>query len=166
MLYKKFSKKAEIGTTLTWIPAVMIVFFMMFLFVTATAASAGGRFLSWNKNSLEFEDADVSLIPQGLLIKILNTPAGGSGERVEDLVLKWKISRSEELKDQIENVVKEILDEEEFDYVFRVNYAIEKEYGEYFSVRSREVIFPEEISEVNLFYKGGEVKVELWIEDA
>ncbi len=158
------SKKAQIATTLTWIPAVVIIFFIMFLFIVATAFTTGEKFLSGDKNSLSFENEDLDYAQQNLVIKILNTPVGE--EKMDDLILKWWLSKDSELREQIENVVKEVLEEEEIDYVFRVNYAIDKDYDDYFDVRSREIIFPEEVYESNLFVNGEKIKVELYIENA
>ncbi len=158
------SRKAQIATTLTWVPAVIIIFFIMFLFVSATAFTTGEKFLSRDKNSLSFEEEDLDYVSQNLMIKILNTPVGE--ERMSDLILRWWLLRDGELREQIENVAKDILDNEGLDYVFRINYATNREYGDYLEVRSREVIFPEEIHESNLFVNGEKIKVELFTENA
>ncbi len=157
------SKKAQIATTLTWIPAVVIIFFIMFLFIAATAFTTGEKFLSGDKNVLSFENVDLDYAQQNLIIKILNTPVGQ--EKIDDLILRWWLSKDSGLREQIQNTVKDVLEEEEVEYVFRVNYAIERSYEDYFDVRSREIVFPEEVYELNLFVDGEKIKVELYIEN-
>ena len=161
-MFYKMRKKAQIATTLTWIPAMVVIFFIMFLFVAATGVLTGGKFLSGDKNSLSLENEKLDFFVQNLVVETLNAPV--EKESVNDLILKWWLSKDDELKEQIENAVKESLEGESFGYVFRINYDLEKEYGDYIDVRNREIVFPEEIYEMNLFLNGEKINVEMYVE--
>ena len=70
------SRKAQIGTTLTWIVAFIIIFFIMLLFFGGCAFLSGEKFLSGERDIISLDEGQnlESLYNQRHLTKILNTP--------------------------------------------------------------------------------------------
>ena len=89
-------RKAQIGTTITWIPAFLIVFFVMVLFVTVSAALAGNigeREVSFSEpleeTNLEFENE---------LTNLLNFQFESDGETksINRLIIEWAVAADED----------------------------------------------------------------------
>jgi hypothetical protein len=111
---KKMNKKAQIGDTLTWFMAFIIIFFIIILFITASIIISGqkempilgigGNSISVSQNSLEDLELDRNLI------KILNTPVEFKGEKIKisELIIKWDNSEGVERKNIEETLKKGI----------------------------------------------------------
>lgn len=76
----KINNKAQVGTTLTWFAAFLIIFFIMFLFFSITAvliAKKNISLVSWfsgdKKNLIEFEKGFGNLKIQENIINLLKT---------------------------------------------------------------------------------------------
>ena len=169
------SRKAQIGKTLTWFTAFVIIFFIMLGFVALTGLLTGKKFLSRERSvitldeeeNLESSDSQITLITMLTLVKVLNTFVGEN--TIEDLIFEWQVSGDEEVKATIKNKVEEVLesDENADSYLFTVNYGSEDStksltVGEI--IGSRDSIERQRISEINLFLNEQIINVELYID--
>lgn len=177
-------RKAQIGKTLTWFTAFVIIFFIMTGFVALTGLLTGKKFLSRERSSINLEEVEDSetlssldnqiiFITMSTLVRILNTFV--EEKTIEDLIFEWQLSgdeEDEEIKEIIENKVKEILgdyENEDFEdsYFFTVNYGSGDsmktlEVG--YLVGSRDSIERKRISKITLFLNGQEINVELYMD--
>ncbi len=108
------TKKSQIPSTLTWVVAFLIIFFIMILFIASTSILAYRKTIKIEQGVYSADE--VSLTRS--LIRILDTPAS-DGQTVKELIKKWDISDGEE-----EQNIKEII-KREFDlalekYSFRI----------------------------------------------
>ena len=94
------SKKGQIGTTITWVGAFLIIFFIMMLFVGFASLLAMGKVvpvLGSGRNEIKLESSSFSLKAlesQRILTVILESTAEFKGDfvSVKDLVSLWAIS--------------------------------------------------------------------------
>ncbi len=156
------SRKAQIGTTLTWIVAFVIIFFIMLLFFVGCAFLSGEKFVSMKKNiiSLDEEQNLESLHSQRLLAKILNTLVD-EGKTIKDLIFEWQLSGSEDVKKKIEEEVESILDNENVDSYF---FSVDSNGRDYILI-DKGIIKKEEISKLSLFLNEQKINVELYISE-
>lgn len=113
------SRKAQIGTTLTWFIGFLIIFFVMILFVTSTVILAASRGVSqktvekYNSENLELERN---------LIKLLNTPVEFENSKMtfKELIKKWDNSEGNERKN-IETIFRSTLDKTLTKYYFTIH---------------------------------------------
>lgn len=112
------SKKAQIGTTITWVVAFIIILFLMVGFLVITMVLSGK-----NKNEINFEGVE-NLDSQRELMKILNSPVEVNGEsmNVRELInltfFDTQMGTSEEkYEDVLKSEVKKVLDDFEYEYV-------------------------------------------------
>ncbi len=161
------SRKAQVGRTLTWIFAFILIFFIMLLFTSATAFLSGKKFLSreWNIISLD-EGQDVeSLDSQKILMRILNTPVDEE-KTIKDLIFEWQLSKDESVKEKIEEEVRSILesDEDISYYFFMVTSDLDKPTKDYIWIGKGDLDSPKEVFELNLFLNGQKINVGLLVD--
>jgi len=131
----KFNKKSQIGTTMTWLVAFIIIFFVIVIFLVFTIIFAGKKVVSFDKDKVELEDLNIDLENQNSLIYFLNQEINFKGENKK---IKKFVSEipflDEESKKDASSLVKEKLenflgDKEEKCYIFKVQYyLINKDY--------------------------------------
>jgi len=86
------SRKAQIGATLTWIVAFLIIFFIMVLFILAAGGVSKireikGWFLFKSPEGIDVESRDLVLTNN--LISVLNTPVDSNGKKtIEQSILE------------------------------------------------------------------------------
>lgn len=117
------NNRGQLGTTLTWIPAFLIIFFMMLIFVGISASIAGQKLLpvvGEGKSEIEIEESFGDLRTQKFLVAILQFE-NEKGESLKELIVKWHSDKSKENKDVAENFIREILDEWGESYLFRAD---------------------------------------------
>lgn len=113
MKLKKISKKAQIGITLTWFVAFVIVFFVMLVFLALTALLAAEKSILslggilGGKNNIESQKNSDNLASQRKLFFLLNSPL--DDKTVKEEIIEWKITDSEEIRNKVVSVVKESL---------------------------------------------------------
>ena len=109
----KKNKKASIGTTLTWIAAFLIIFFIMTLFLVATMFISGGK------------DVDVSaqtyasnLKSQRVLFNLLDSRVSYENKEmtIKELIEKWpeifeNDDSNEEIKNKIQEEIEKIIED-------------------------------------------------------
>lgn len=161
------SRKAQIGTTLTWIVAFVIIFFIMLLFFGGCAFLSGEKFLSGERNIIGLDEGQdlESLYNQRLLTKILNTPVDEK-KTIKDLIFEFQLSRDESLKRKIKEEVEGILgsDENINYYFFKVTYDLDKPTEDYILARGESLDSPKEIFELNLFLNEQKINVGLCLD--
>ncbi len=115
----KINKKAQVGTTLTWFVAFLIVFFVMILFLAATLLISTRKKIDVGVseyNSEKFES-------QRVLMNILQNKIIFNGEElmIKELVESWgndkTDNKKEKIKEEIGKIVGEFKDEDSC-YVF------------------------------------------------
>ena len=112
VLGNKF-KKGQIATTLTWVVATLIVFFVMMIFILASLTLAGKKKITFEDNQASLEGYSVgSLDLQRELDRVLRKRIefGNGNARVGDLVyVSDKLEREElgRLKEGIEKAMDE-----------------------------------------------------------
>ncbi len=92
------TKKSQIPSTLTWVVAFLIIFFIMILFIASTSILAYRKTIKIEQGVYSADE--VSLTRS--LIRILDTPAS-DGQTVKELIKKWDISDGEEEQNIKEN---------------------------------------------------------------
>lgn len=90
----EMNKKGTIGTILTWIPAMIIIFFIMLIFFSGVAALTTKKNVSL-KSNFEIVEGQ-SLESEIYLDSFLNFPVEKDGKKlsVKDLILENKISNN------------------------------------------------------------------------
>jgi len=96
-MINKFNKKGQIASTITWVVAFLIIFFMIILFLAFTGLMAGQRqipVLSFfygapDEINLEKYTAESLEVQQGL-VRFLNTQTDFSGEKLKIKHLVFK----------------------------------------------------------------------------
>lgn len=166
------SRKAQIARTLTWIPAFVIIFFIMSGLVFVVAILTGGKFVSLQKNiiSVDEEKNLEDLQSQRNLIRILNIPVDGE-KTIEDFIFEWKILNNQSAKEKIKEEIENILDEEEVDsYLFTVDYEYGNDlFGDYILINQEVSVYEYEnilyyIPKILLFSDRQEIPVGLYVE--
>ena len=112
----KTNNKAQIGTTLTWFAAFLIIFFIMLLFFSITAVLVAKKhlmsFVPWigtKKNSIEFKVDSGNLEIQGNMINLLKTSAKFNEKEISlyDLIYSSSLNNKEASKVFNEVVLRE-----------------------------------------------------------
>jgi len=110
--------KAQIGTTITWTVAFVIILFLMVVFILATT------YLTKNKseNEINLEEGVENLDYQGKLIMFLNYPIEVEGEKmkVRDLIGLWDADEKK-YKKVLESEVEEILTKMEDEFFYKIS---------------------------------------------
>ena len=113
----KTKDKKAIGTTLTWMVALPIIFFILLLFILTTASLAGKKYMSFvgeGGNEIKILDSKSKLCNQRQLFTILNAPTKHGV--IKELIILKKT-------DEIEKNIKEILEKSGRDcYLFELKY--------------------------------------------
>ncbi len=135
LLYKMINqKKAQIGTTLTWFVAFLIIFFIMTLFVTVTIVSSvkkNAPLIGTGKDEISLGEYNPDIFnSQKNLIKVLNYEIIHNNKmKISQLIKDWSMSKDEgakiQIKDEVEKVLKKILKSETC-YVFHIEYGLEE----------------------------------------
>ena len=114
------TKKAQIGTTITWAVAFTIILFLMVIFLVITTALSGKEL--FNKNEVNFEESVGNLDYQGQLIMFLNYPIEVEGQemKVRDLIGLWD-SDKKKYEGVLESEVEEILTGMEDEFFYKVS---------------------------------------------
>ena len=101
MSKRNLNKKAQVGITINWMVAFIIIFFMVLIFVGISAIASGKRQLNKNDISSIKEGFD-KLEAQRMLITFLNTPVEFKEEKINfrELILKW--GENQGLKGEVE----------------------------------------------------------------
>jgi len=120
----RIGKKAQLGATLTWFVAFIVIFFIMFLFTGATALLAVQKnvpIISWftgageNKISVGAYSTEIEM--QRNLIFFLNMPTEADNKiQIRDLILE---SKNTELEKEVNNLIDKLEPKPEC-YIFRV----------------------------------------------
>ncbi len=113
------TRKAQIGATLTWVVAFLIIFFIMLLFVSATAFLTGKKFLFGEEgNIIGIEGGLGTQKTQRIMMRFLNTPIGLGDEEISihDLILSSDLDNEEASKIFNENANEIFLDKFPFPY--------------------------------------------------
>ncbi len=108
-------RKAQVGITLTWITAFLVIFFIMLIFIVVSsglfAKKIIPRYLVFggsDKNIIKLDDEKSigSLNNQRKLIRILNTPIN-KGETLSEKIIQWQLDKKneEELKKEVKNIL-------------------------------------------------------------
>jgi hypothetical protein len=165
------SKKAQEATTLTWIPAAIIISLIMVGLVFVTSSLAGEKFLSMKKNviSVDKEKNLADLQSQRNLMKILNTPIDKE-KTIKDLIFEWQLSKDKNAKKKIEEDVEKILDKEELNsFLFTVNYEYEDNlFGDYILINKDVSVYDYDtalyhLPKIFLFLDDKEIPVGLYV---
>lgn len=121
----KKNNKAQVGLTITWFLAfIMIAIFIVLFIVLTLSIVKTKKILSFGmwKNEILMQDNATNSEVQRELVLILNTPIENE-KNLEQLIIEWKLGNSE-IKPKIEKNLKEILDktmEKKSCYYFSIN---------------------------------------------
>lgn len=152
------TKRAAVGETLTWMFAVIIIFFMIIIFLAFTS------FLALNKESLGISskenDMDRSIIKttedletQRQLFYLINSPLEGK-TTLKNLILNWKLTGSQQYKEKISANLRNLL-EERGCYLFRVD-------GVTLYSKSMRISEDSNIARTTLFFDNKKIDLELY----
>jgi len=121
MLFKNI--KGQIGQTITWSAASLILFIIMVLFIMATLFLSTQKDLN-NSNQVEgiFFENSGNFKSQQTLFYLLNFPIN-ENKTLRDLIFEWRFSdfKEDDLKQQIKEILDSIAEEDEC-YYFALNY--------------------------------------------
>lgn len=159
-------KKAQIAATLTWIVAFVIIFFIMLLFFSATAFLSGKKFLSRERDIIEFDEGQdlESLHSQRTLIRIFNTPVD-ERKTIKDLIFEWQLSKDESVKRKIEEGVEDILVNDEYiGYYFFKVYDLNEPAKDYISIGRVYLGYSKDFFELTLFLNEHKINVGLYVD--
>ena len=117
-MIKKKLKKGQVGLTITWIPAVLVTFFIMAIFFLTTLGLTGIKFLSGDLNSIEIDNGKSlgDLDSQRKLITLLNTPI--EEKILSEKIIQWQLGKID--KKNLEKDIKDILEKNEECYLFEI----------------------------------------------
>lgn len=122
---KDIGKKAQLGATLTWFVAFIVIFFIMFLFTGATALLASQKnipIISWfigaGESKISVDAASsIEMRMQRDLVLFLNMPAESDNKaQIKDLIIE---SKNTELEKEFNNFIDKLEPKPEC-YIFRV----------------------------------------------
>jgi len=157
---KMMNKKSQIGSTLTWFVAFIIIFFIILLFITSSIIIAGQR----EVNQITLQKYDSSTVElQRDLIRLLNTPVESESGKtsIKGLIKKWDASESEERKN-IEKALQQGINQALPSYYFTI-YGIDHDI--FFSLENNpgesSIISEDESSSIYLISDKGMLRVSL-----
>lgn len=167
-------RRGQIATTLTWVAGFLIIFFIMLLFVSASALLAGKKFIpviGEGRNVIEIERGLGSLENQRRLVGLLNTPTNNK-KTLGQLIIEWELTKL--TKNDLEKEIINILEKQEGCYLFRINYDLNNPSQDYIWVNKGDDFeqdyvefvwgdFSTKIYELNLFSGDKKIKVGLYI---
>ena len=105
-------KKAQIGTTITWVVAFFIILFLMIGFIVIATALSGK-----SKAEINFEESVENLNFQRELMKILNSPVEVDGKEINiKELINLAFLDEEKYKEVLESEIKKVLKAFEFNY--------------------------------------------------
>lgn len=120
---RKISKRGQIGQTITWFAATLIIFFISLIFIGASSFFASKKIVSLDNNEIIQEKLDKQSFKE--LQLILNTKV--DNEDLNYLIKKWVIGDKEGNSEETENKIKEsvfnILNKYEDCRIFEVYYG-------------------------------------------
>ena len=101
------NKKGAIGITLTWITAFLIIFFIIFLFVSASGLLASGKIVKGDSNKITLTNDIENMEIQREFTFFLNMPLK-TGKTMKQEIISLELARDEDEEEKIrENIVKE-----------------------------------------------------------
>ncbi|MAG79008.1 hypothetical protein CMI40_01385 [Candidatus Pacearchaeota archaeon] len=122
-MLKKKLKKGQIGLTITWIPAVLVTFFIMAIFMLTTIGLTGMKispaFLGGEGgfNEITFDNIESNeLSNQRKLIMLFNTPI--EDKILSERIIQWQLGKID--KKDLEKDIKGILEKNEGCYLFEI----------------------------------------------
>lgn len=129
----KQNKQAQIGTTLTWFTAFIIIFFIIVIFLSAAIFSSGRKYVSSGWDEITLKEYSGNLEMQRNLFNILNGKIEFNGKeaRVKDILRgidmynlgsDKKNELTQKLKKQTEDILKDSLAD---CYAFEAVYGID-----------------------------------------
>jgi len=134
MNLKRAGKKAQIGSTLTWFVGFLVIFFILGLFLVATTLFSLKKKIISGSDEIELEKHLSNAKQQRVLFSLINSNINFSDNevRIKDVLRDNSIydideSKKNELKEKIENKIKEILFEEFGEnncYIFEAKYGV------------------------------------------
>ncbi|MEK6859881.1 MAG: hypothetical protein AABX54_03630 [Nanoarchaeota archaeon] len=133
MAINKINKHAQIGTTLTWFTAFIIIFFIIIIFLSATIVSSGRKYVS-GYDTITLQEYSGNLEMQKNLFNVLNSRIEFDEKslQIKDILRNIdmynlgddkKNELKTKLKKQTEDILKDSLGAD--CYVFQAVYGIE-----------------------------------------
>ncbi len=130
------NKRSQIGTTLTWFTAFIIIFFIIVIFLSAAIFSSGRKYASTGWDDITLKEYSGNLEMQRILFNILNSMIEFNGKevRVKDILrdidmyglgIDKKNELRQKLKKQTEDILKDSLVGD--CYIFKAFYGIDPE---------------------------------------
>ncbi|MBU2562618.1 MAG: hypothetical protein KKF68_03085 [Nanoarchaeota archaeon] len=172
---KTLDKAGQVGLTITWITAFIVIFVIMLIFISMSFSLIGNKRLSGEKNFIEIsERKDSGALDNQRKLFFLLGSITESKETIKDLIFKWKLSDDELIKEEVEIEITSILENLKKDsgcYLFVADYDVSKSPEEYIWI-SNEInkdylefvgegylVFEKEISKLDLFFNNQEINV-------
>ncbi|MEK6906749.1 MAG: hypothetical protein AABW81_03945 [Nanoarchaeota archaeon] len=104
----RINKKAQIGMTLTWFVAFVIIFFIMLVFLALTALLfAEKSILTGDKSKIELQKNTDNSLSQRKLFLLLNLPVEDS--IVKEEIIRWKITNNNDIRDNLVKIIQDDL---------------------------------------------------------
>lgn len=98
------SKKAEVGETITWIVAFLVIFFIMLLFSAACMAIAATKGFTSTNQDYTAKTISGDIQTTETLITILNTKT--DGKSIQEQLIAWSRELNKDQRAKIENSIK------------------------------------------------------------
>ncbi|MEM3091839.1 MAG: hypothetical protein QXD05_01775 [Candidatus Pacearchaeota archaeon] len=158
-------KKGQVGTTLTWFLAFIIIIGILIIFLFLTSIMS----LKKETPTISLMEISGDLEAQNRLFYLLNLETS-EGKRFIEEIYSWKANGKIENEDKIKNFVREALFyDNERCYFFRIDNKIFFDKG--FSSKSSYLFESQELREaikgdivnsakINLYFKGDKIKIE------
>ena len=105
-MFKMMTKNSQIGLTITWFGATVVIFFIMLLFITFTSLLISKKNFTFSTTQTS---NDESLEIKMKLFNILNTRMD-DGRLLQEWIIDWR--DNDKGKDEIQKKIKEILENE------------------------------------------------------
>ena len=104
----RINKKAQIGMTLTWFVAFVIIFFIMLVFLALTALLfAEKSILTGDKSKIELQKNTDNSLSQRKLFLLLNLPVEDS--IVKEEIIRGKITNNNDIRDNLVKIIQDDL---------------------------------------------------------
>ncbi len=162
MIIKRIQKKGAIGLTLTWIVAFLIIFFIILVFISASALLASKKalpFIGSGFSSAEIIKTNNYLESQRVLDYFFNTPLE-DGKTINKLIIERIISGGDYNRQKIKESVEKILKESQYEKVCYLDFIIDKQ-----RIYNKEVIGKykdEGLAKTIIFLNDKKINIELY----
>lgn len=128
----KLNKKSQIGATLTWILALLIIFFVIVIFISVTLILSVTKSVSYGRDEIKLIEYKSNLESQEILFNILGSKIyfDDKESKIKDVLKEIDMyyldsEKKDELREKIKSQTEDFLRDLNRCYIFRAVYGTE-----------------------------------------